>query len=56
MALVIFVCAIYKTAQEHTTFVQYGIASSLPDRQAASSPAGANALSGAQRRTVRSTP
>jgi hypothetical protein len=26
MALVIFVFAIYKAAQEHTTFVQYGFA------------------------------
>jgi hypothetical protein len=44
------------TAQEHTTFVQYGFASSLPDRQAARSPAGANASPGAQRRAALTTP
>jgi hypothetical protein len=44
------------TAQEHTTFVQYGFASSLSDRQAASSPAGAHASPGAQRRAALSAP
>jgi hypothetical protein len=44
------------TAGEHTTFVQYGFASPLPVRQAASDPAGASAPPGALRSTARSAP
>ena len=44
------------TAREHTTFVQYGFASPLPARQAASGPAGASAPPGAPRSAARSAP
>jgi hypothetical protein len=44
------------TAEDHTTFVQYGFASPLSDRQAASSPAGASASPGARQSAARSTP
>lgn len=44
------------TAGEHTTFVQYGFASPLPVRQAASGPAGARTPPGAPRRAACSAP
>ena len=44
------------TAEEHTTFVQYGFAAPLRVRQAASGPAGASAPLGAARSAVRSAP
>lgn len=44
------------TAEEHTTLVQYGFASPLSDRQAASSPAGASTSPGARQSAAHSTP
>jgi hypothetical protein len=44
------------TAEEHTPFVQYGFASPLSDRQAASSPAGASDSPEARQSAARSTP
>ena len=44
------------TAEEQTTFVQYGFASPLSDRQAASRPAGASTSPGARQSAARSTP
>jgi hypothetical protein len=44
------------TAEEHTTFVQYGFAASQRVWRAASVPAGASALLGAPRNAARSAP
>jgi len=44
------------TAGEHTTFVQYGFASSLPVCQTASGPAGASTPPGAPQSAARSAP
>jgi hypothetical protein len=44
------------TAEEHTTFVQYGFAVPLRVRQAASGSAGTSALPGAPRSAARSAP